>query len=139
MIHSILVYGFPCIIILLEWILRKALQMDAYGFIGPTLAGMGIGITLPLTRPENKLMRLHSSTQKVLEREGLVAFSLREWRWTEAAWLTVFGLLGGWCLCFYLSATGGQSGQSLHWSTGMGIINYLVAVVFSISKKAWCS
>lgn len=68
MIHSILVYGFPCIIILLEWILRKALQMEAYGFIGPTLAGMGIGITLPLTRPENQSARLHSSTQRLLER-----------------------------------------------------------------------
>ena len=47
-------YLFSVFLILLELILRTALDIDTKGFIGPTLAAAGIGMTIPITSYTNR-------------------------------------------------------------------------------------
>ena len=137
MLRSILIYGFPLFLLFLEWLLRLALHLESAWFIGPTLAGIGIGFTLPLTQPRERSELLQTSTRGVLHRHGLLVFSRKDWFWVELAWVAVFVFVACWCGSFYLSARP-QSGA--YWqffvSLGLGALNYGVAVWLSVKRKS---
>lgn len=48
--HSIIVFGFPIILISFEALLRSISNVDTFGFVGPTLAAAAISFTVPLTK-----------------------------------------------------------------------------------------
>ncbi|EIY0852050.1 hypothetical protein ABTP12_14790 [Acinetobacter baumannii] len=50
--YPILTYGFPLILVLFEWGVRKIVHADEYIFIGPALAVSGISYLVPLLKPK---------------------------------------------------------------------------------------
>lgn len=47
--HSVIAYGFPIILISFEALLRNLVNVNTYGFVGPTLAATGMGISFLVT------------------------------------------------------------------------------------------
>mgnify|MGYP007059414203 CR=1 FL=1 len=136
MLLNLLVYGFPLFLLLIEWIFRQALNVNSAAFMGPTLAGVGIGFILPLTIPKERHQELHHGTQSALEQRNLVVFSRREWRFIEITWLVVFCFIASWCGSFYLASTlKNEQPWRFILSLGFGILNYVVALVLLYLKS----
>ena len=52
--YAVLGYGFPLLMLLFEWGFRMLLAIESSGFIGPTLAGAGLSLLIPLTQPKKQ-------------------------------------------------------------------------------------
>ena len=50
--YVILIYGFPFILVLIEWAIRTFAKVDSSLFMGPALSVSGISYLVPLLRPK---------------------------------------------------------------------------------------
>lgn len=127
--YSVLIYGFPLVLLLFEWGLRSLLTVDSWGFTGPTLAAAGLSFLVPLTRPKILNVSIPSAPNAVAISKGdqeLVAF----------IWILVLAFLFVWSGACYASIkhpTHTVLGLSTHLVVGG--VAYLISLVMIFVKE----
>jgi len=137
MIKRILIYGFPFFLIALEIVFRKALGINSQIFIGPSLAGVGIGFLLSLTTPRKRDIPLSPETLDKIKELGMVMIPKAEQTLIDIVWIFIFLLTASWFLCLYLSSVSPQLiFLTMPVYQIIGYANYFVGVIFSEIKEA---
>lgn len=135
MISRILIFGFPFFLVLLEGVLRKALNVDSYAFLGPTLAGVGIGFTIRLTTPADITSTFRAGTQQVIRKFGAVTYLRRDVHFVGVVCIIIVLMVAGWYCCLYYSVV---SPSRVLWRVpiplGLGVVIYVVGVILSVIK-----
>ena len=95
--YSILIYGFPLILVLFEMGLRHVLSMDTFGFLGPTLSAAAITSLVGNVKPK---------TIEVVDAEGKkhLAVNKLDNQVVAASWLVLFFMLFAWAASCYVSS-----------------------------------
>lgn len=137
MAKNILIYGFPFFLLLLEWLLRSALQIDSLSFMGPTLAATGAGFLLPLIIPKSRDWPISDEEREELKRSGFEISHIKETKLMDWVLLFVFVLTGVWLYCLWLSS----NTNTVYWlgvpnHIVLGLVGYFIGVVFSAMKEA---
>lgn len=127
--HSIIIYGFPIILVLFEAFLRSLINVDTFGFVGPTLAATGISFMVPLTRL--KVSEVESSLG-----EKWVQVSKRDQAYVNLVWLLLFISLFLWFWVCTLSIKNDTS-MLFDFPTHVivGAIMYVVGIILSSIKE----
>jgi hypothetical protein len=127
--HSIIIYGFPIILVLFEAFLRSLINVDTFGFVGPTLAATGISFMVPLTRL--KVSEVESSLG-----EKWVQVSKRDQAYVNLVWLLLFISLFLW---FWVCTLSIKSDTSMLFDFPthviVGATMYVVGIVLSSIKE----
>ncbi|WP_417659602.1 hypothetical protein [Pseudidiomarina sp.] len=127
--HSILIYGFPIILVSFEALLRNLIDVDTFGFVGPTLAATGISFMVPLTR-------LKVSEVKSSLGEKWVQVSKRDQNYVSLVWLLLFISLFLW---FWVCTLSIQSDTSKLFDfpthVVIGATMYVIGIVLSSIKE----
>jgi hypothetical protein len=127
--HSIIIYGFPIILVLFEAFLRSLINVDTFGFVGPTLAATGISFMVPLTRL--KVSEVESSLG-----EKWVQVSKRDQAYVNLVWLLLFISLFLW---FWVCTLSIKSDTSMLFDFPthviVGAAMYVVGIVLSSIKE----
>lgn len=127
--HALIVYGFPIILVSFEALLRNLINVDTFGFVGPTLAATGISFLVPLT----KLKEFEFETD---EGERWVKVSKRDQVFVNLMWLFLFISLFIW---FWICTLSIQSSQALFLGfpaqilAGAGL--YVLSIILSTVKE----
>lgn len=127
--HSLIVYGFPIILVSFEAFLRNLINVDTFGFIGPTLAATGISFLVPLT----KLKELEFESN---EGERWVKVSRRDKIFVNLMWLFLFVSLFIWfwvCTLSIKSSSTTLLGLPAQIIAGAGL--YVASIVLSTIKE----
>ncbi|REL35695.1 hypothetical protein [Thalassotalea euphylliae] len=127
--HSIIVYGFPMILVSFEALLRNLINVDTFAFVGPTLAATGISFLVPLT----KLKELEFETA---EGERWVKVSKRDQAFVNLTWLLLFVSLFVW---FWVCTLSIQS-TPITWlgfpaQIVAGAALYVISIILSTVKE----
>jgi hypothetical protein len=129
LVHAIVVYVFPFILLLFEWGLRTVIGVDASGFMGPTLAAAALSCLLPLTKPTSMV------TQTVQARK-VVLIVAAEVNFIAGTWLLILIELFVWSGTCYLSLT---HPDRLLWAiplhTLVGAAAYVLSLLMIIAKE----
>lgn len=127
--HSLIMYGFPIILVSFEALLRNLVNVDTLGFVGPTLAATGISFLVPLT----KLKEFEFETD---EGERWVKVSKRDRSFVNLMWLLLFVSLFVWFWVCTLSIQGSAFillGFPAQILAGAGL--YVVSIILSTIKE----
>ncbi|MEL6116267.1 hypothetical protein P0Y67_13695 [Photobacterium sp. SP02] len=127
--HSIIVFGFPMILVAFEWLLRSIANIDTFGFVGPTLAAAAISFVVPLTKLKEEL----------LEADGKewIKVSKRDSRFVYFVWLMLLiGLLSWFWVCTLSINSSGQSIADFPTHVVVGSIMYVVSIGLCAIKEA---
>jgi len=130
------IFFFPLYLVLIELVMRLSLKVDTYAFLGPTLAAVGIGFAIPLTIPKDITRTFAQSTQKVLKNHGAAVYSRRDYTFVVLVRIILLLFTAGWSYSLYLSVE--SPGKTLCYipvSLGLGVLNYVVAIVLSVIKE----
>tara|TARA_R100000655_G_scaffold65413_1_gene103874 strand:- start:2556 stop:2948 length:393 start_codon:yes stop_codon:yes gene_type:complete len=127
--HSIIIYGFPMILVSFEALLRNLINVDTFGFVGPTLAATGISFMVPLTK-------LKTSEVESSLGEKWVQVSKRDHGYVSLIWLLLFVSLFIW---FWVCTLSIQSDESMMFQVPahvvIGAIVYVAGIVLSSIKE----
>jgi hypothetical protein len=127
--HSVIVYGFPIILVSFEALLRNLVNVDTFGFVGPTLAATGISFLVPLT----KLKEFEFETE---EGERWVKVSKRDQVFVNLMWLLLFVSLFVW---FWVCTLSIQTSSAMLLGFPAQILAgaalYIVSIVLSTVKE----
>lgn len=120
--YSILIYGFPVILVVFESALRFILKIDTFGFLGPTLAATGITSLASAVRPK---------TQEITAEDGrkFLAISKLDNQFIAFCWLIIFCMLLAWAGSCYASNVSPDTaiwGVQIHF--GIGVVAYIVSM-----------
>lgn len=135
MIRNILIFGFPFYLALLEAVLRKALNVDSFVFLGPTLAAVGIGFAIPLTETKDMGANLKKSFRQYLKTKGLIVYSKRDVRFFCVLCIMLILMVSGWYCSLYfslVSPTRVLCNIPIHF--GLGILIYVDGVLLYVLK-----
>jgi hypothetical protein len=126
--HRLLKFGFPLILLLFEWGLRKASAVDASGFVGPTLAAAALATLVPLTELKKIPVKIRGHAEAVAIPRADEAF-------VYFVWVVLLVGLFVWLLTCQMSlkASGSWLGFPAHY--WVGSVTYLVSVVLSVVKE----
>ncbi|WP_134082391.1 hypothetical protein [Thiohalophilus thiocyanatoxydans] len=127
--HSLIVYGFPIILVSFEALLRNLLNVDTLGFVGPTLAATGISFLVPLT----KLKEFEFETE---EGERWIKVSKRDQVFVNLMWFFLFVSLFVWFWVCTLSIQGSSFiflGFPAQILAGAGL--YIVSIILGAVKE----
>ncbi|MCP4373229.1 MAG: hypothetical protein GY797_34760 [Deltaproteobacteria bacterium] len=132
---KILIYGFPVILMIIEFILRASLALDTQIFIGPTLASVGIGFVIPLVAPKEKNFGLTDKKIKEYQTKGIVLRSTRDETFIHFVLILIFVFTISWMSSLYLSS----QFPKMTWLTVPaymypGFLNYFGGVLLSVVK-----
>lgn len=128
--YAIISYGFPAILVVFEWGLRRVLQVDDTGFLGPTLATAGLTILAPLTRPK-------TLSVSVPGRDDVVVISKRDHIYVGVCWLFVLGYLFVWAgTCFASIRHPSHVTMAMPTHFLVGIAAYVLSLVM-VAIKEW--
>ena len=127
--HSIIVYGFPMILVSFEALLRNLIHVDTFGFIGPTLAATGISFIVPLTKL--KVSEVESSLG-----EKWVQIPKRDQSFVNLIWLLLFVSLFLWFWVCTLSIQN-STDMLLNFPTHVviGALMYVISIILSTIKE----
>lgn len=127
--HSLIVYGFPIILVSFEALLRNLINVDTFGFVGPTLAATGISFLVPLT----KLKEFEFETD---EGERWVKVSKRDQIFVNLMWLFLFISLFIW---FWICTLSIQSSPAIFLGLPAQILAgatlYVLSIILSTVKE----
>ncbi|MGN2254304.1 hypothetical protein ACFWZ4_13070 [Frateuria sp. GZRe12] len=127
--YAILSYGFPLLLIAFEWGLRRVLQIDSSGFIGPTLAAAALSFLVPLTRPKITTISQDGSTFQLLNE--------RDQQLIPVVWLTVLAGLFAWAAsCYFSIKLNSETFYLLPVHVAIGLAIYFISVVLVAIKEA---
>jgi len=127
--YSVLIYGFPLVLLLFEWGLRSLLTVDSWGFTGPTLAAAGLSFLVPLTKP--KILNV-----AVPNAPNAVAISKDDNEFIALVWLLILAFLFVWSGACYASIKYPDHrvlGVSTHLFVGG--VAYLISLVMIFIKE----
>jgi len=127
--QSVIIYGFPIILVSFEWLLRTLIGVDTFGFIGPTLAATGISFMVPLTKLKEQ--EIDSN-----EGERWIRVSKRDKNFVSFIWLALFVALFLWfwvCTLSLQSISSTTFGFPSH--VLVGAMMYLVSIAFCAVKE----
>lgn len=137
MIRRIVVYGFPLIFVLAEYLLRNVFHSDARGFIAPTLASVGIGQLFPLIALKDRTSLLPAKARQALKGKRLV--SNADKFVTDIAWILIFLFTFLWSVLLYLSINNAANPADpvlLGYKTvDFGLVTYFVGVILAEVKE----
>lgn len=120
--HSLIVYGFPMILVSFEILLRNLVNVDTSTFVGPTLAATGISFLVPLT----KLKEFEFESN---EGERWVKVSKRDQIFVNLTWFLLFISLFVW---FWVCTLSIQSTSTIWFGFSAQIVAGSTLYVFSI-------
>lgn len=130
--YSILIYGFPLILVLFETALRYAFKLDTFGFLGPTLSAAAITSLVGNVKPK---------TQEISDAEGntYLAVSKLDNQFVAFCFLILFFMLLAWATTCYLSSISTTSpviiiGVQLQFL--IGIVTYAFSMALVAVKGA---
>ncbi|HCH2593676.1 TPA: hypothetical protein RUZ08_003489 [Vibrio cholerae] len=126
--HSIIVFGFPMILVTFEWLLRSIASVDTFGFVGPTLAAAAISFVVPLTKLK----------EEVLEADGKewIKVSKNDSRFVYFVWLVLLiGLLSWFWVCTLSINASGQSIADFPTHVVVGATMYVVSIGLCAIKE----
>lgn len=135
--HTVLVYGFPLLLLLFEWGLRAGLKVDASGFMGPTLAAAALSVLLPLTKPVvRKLDGFDSLSLGNHFSSSVVLTSRFDINFIAFIWVLFLLTLFGWAAACYFSLVS-PNDTTLYFATHntIGGCAYMVSVVMTSIKE----
>ena len=127
--YSVLIYGFPLMLVVFQWGLLFLLKVDTSAFIGPSFAAAALTFLIPLTRPKKLEVN-------VPRRSNVVVTSKADHQFIPIVWTLVLLSLFGWSTTCYLSEVNRVAqilGRPAHIVIGAGM--YLVAVAMVIVKE----
>jgi hypothetical protein len=136
MAYSILEFGFPLFLVVVELLARSAVHIDATAFIGPAIATAGLVFMIPLMKPKS----LSGVDPKILEevrRRGGQIVSTAD----QAFIVLVLGcILGGFIVWLWACETSTVAPtDNLFYPVpkhaAIGFINYIAAVVCTAIKS----
>jgi hypothetical protein len=129
-----LIYLFPFILTILEWLLRKGLQTDSSEFVAPTIAAAALGLLISLTGIRRKDDAVSKMTLSLLGAIDMELTPKRQRILVEIVWIVFFFSLVIWvgCLVFECRPAANPWRVSPFWWS-MG--SYFVAVIFSELKE----
>jgi hypothetical protein len=129
---SILIWAFPWLMAVFEFLLRSSLN-DAgpISFIGPTVGGAALGMMLPFTRA-----RVLNKTR--IRKNNTISFDRTDDNWAQITNLSLWLGLIAWAVSLYLSLMA-QSDlpsklSSERTSILIGAILWMTAVAFDILR-----
>lgn len=95
--YSVLIHGFPIILVIFETAFRYAFSLDTYGFLGPTLAAAAITSLVSNVKPK---------TQEFTDAQGKVYLTINKWDYHFVAFslAVLFIMLVAWLASCYLSS-----------------------------------
>jgi len=131
MFRKFLLYGLPLYLYGLETFLKTIAAVGAESFLGPTLAGAGIGFLMPLT--DLKLIPVADSIAKELSRLSATAISSRDRRFVDFVWVVFFLSLGAWMYSVFLSFHPSQN--PIISPVTIGCVIFIVSLVLSEIKE----
>jgi hypothetical protein len=133
MLNRVLIYAFPFILLVIEWVLRVSLVIDSREFVGPTIAAAALGLLLPLTGLKQ---REHSEDAKrFLSTVNAVLVPKWEQRLIQVVWLFILATLALWacCVVFAFKPERNLTGLSPVYCA---MAAYFVAVIASEIREA---
>lgn len=117
------------ILVSFEALLRNLINVDTFGFVGPTLAATGISFMVPLTK-------LKTSEVESSLGEKWVQVSKRDHGYVSLIWLLLFVSLFIW---FWVCTLSIQSDESMMFQVPahvvIGAIVYVAGIVLSSIKE----
>ena len=126
--HSIIVFGFPMILVTFEWLLRSIASVDTFGFVGPTLAAAAISFTVPLTKLKEEKI--------VVEGKEWVKVSKNDTRFVYFVWLMLLlGLLSWFWVCTLSINSTSQTVMDFPTHVVAGAIMYAVSIAVCAIKE----
>ena len=134
-ITKMIIFGFPVFLIGLEYLIRQIAKLEAYSFIGPSLASVGVGALIPLIEPKKKDFGLPAATIADYKSRGILLKSEREETFILCVWLFILVLILGWAFALYLSS---KLLTQTTWdipSLALGLISYTIGITFSQIKE----
>lgn len=127
--HSLIVYCFPLILVSFEALLRNLVEVDTFGFIGPTLAATGISFLVPLTK-------LKSVDIEDKKGDYWTPVSNRDQNFVSFMWLFLFVSLFIWFWICTLSIKGATTMfMGLPAQAIAGASLYISSIVLSTIKE----
>lgn len=131
-----LVYAYPVFLVLLEWIFRQALGLNAGEFMGPTLAAVGASLILPVTIPQKRNFAFSRVAQAELAKMRVVVRSVADGRLINVAWMSVFFATAIWMASmFYSSRHPEENLWQIPVHTCLGIVNCLIGIILCEVKE----
>lgn len=128
--YSVLIYGFPIILVLFETALRYAFSLDTYGFLGPTLAAAAITSLVGNVKPK---------TQEIPNPGGkpYLSISKRDNQFVAFSLFVLFIMLIAWLASCYLSSVSSVPvneifGLQAHFF--IGLASYTISMVLVAIK-----
>ena len=134
MLRRIFVALFPVALFCIELFLRKSARWDTEGFIGPSLASIGLGFVLSVQTPKEPDFRITERYRDQLERDGYEL--VRKWDKIvmDAGLLVLCIALPAWIFSLYAVS------EHIVWqsySAGLfaGLFNAVLGLIFYIAKE----
>jgi hypothetical protein len=134
MLRRIFVALFPLALFGIELVLRKSAKWDTEGFIGPSLASIGLGFILSVQTPKEPDFRITERYQDQLERDGYALIKRWDKIVMDAGLLILCIALPAWIFSLYAAS------EHLLWSTysaGLlaGLLNTVLGTILYIAKE----
>lgn len=127
--YSVLIYGFPLVLLLFEWGLRNIMAVDTSGFTGPTLAAAGLSFLVPLTKPKILNVQVPGASNAVVT-------SRADSQFVAVTWLMILAFLFVWSSSCYASIK--LPGYKVYGVAGhlfIGAIAYIVSLFMTFLKE----
>lgn len=127
--YALLTYGFPAILILFQWGLRTLLAVNAWAFIGPTLAATGLSFLVPLTRPKI----LNDSIDGA---PGAIMISKKDNNFIPIVWFLLFCYLFAWALtCYFSLKLPTATILTIPTQIFIGLVAYVISLIATFVKE----
>jgi hypothetical protein len=137
MIRRIIVYGFPFVFVLAEYVLRLLQHSEPGAFMGPTLASVGIGQLLPLVTLKDRTFMMSKSQRKDLA--GYTLVTKADETVVQMAWMFILLFTLLWVVLLYVSFQRPPDANDVLFGHGTfyyGLATYFIAVILS-EVKDW--
>jgi len=128
-VYTVLICGFPLILLSFEWGLRTIIGVDSWGFTGPTLAAAALSLLVPLAKP--KVIVGDPPAPR-----GTILVSSSDQAFVGIVWTLVLAFLFVWAVaCFYSLRHPNDVvyGVSTHLAIGLG--SYSVSLIMTVVKE----
>jgi hypothetical protein len=135
MSQRVLIYLFPFILALMEWLLRHGIQVNSAEFLAPTIASAALGLLIPLTGIKNRTFALDETTRRQIESLKAVIVPKRERLMINVVWIIILLSLALWgcCLVFTCKPESNPIKLSPLWYASAA---YFIALICSEIREA---
>lgn len=134
--QTILTWGFPFYLVILEMIFREVSGLNTTAFIGSAIATAGLSFLIPLTRPKDARDLFNISIARIILENGGTVVSKRDQQLIPIVWISI---LMGFLVWFFASYVALKEPDARYLyipkHMAIGLINYLLAAAFTAIKR----